>query len=31
MLYSEIENMEQMLQDRGASMPEEPEMHMEHM
>jgi uncharacterized protein (DUF305 family) len=28
---SEIENMEQMLQDRGASMPEEPEMHMEHM
>jgi uncharacterized protein (DUF305 family) len=28
---SEIENMEQMLQDRGASQPEEPEMHMEHM
>ena len=28
---SEIENMEQMLQDRGASMPEEPEMNMENM
>jgi uncharacterized protein (DUF305 family) len=28
---SEIQNMEQMLQDRGASQPEEPEMHMEHM
>src|SRR5919199_2072463 len=26
---SEIENMEQTLQDRGASVPEEPEMHME--
>jgi uncharacterized protein (DUF305 family) len=28
---SEIQNMEQMLQDRGASLPEEPEMNMENM
>jgi uncharacterized protein (DUF305 family) len=28
---SEIQNMEQMLQDRGASLPEEPEMDMENM
>src|SRR5919202_6429299 len=29
--HSEIQNMEQMLQDRGASLPEEPEMNMENM
>jgi uncharacterized protein (DUF305 family) len=28
---SEIQNMEQMLQDRGASLPKEPEMDMENM
>jgi uncharacterized protein (DUF305 family) len=28
---SEIQNMEQMLQDRGASLPEESEMDMENM
>jgi uncharacterized protein (DUF305 family) len=28
---SEIKNMEQMLQDREAPLPEEPEMNMENM
>jgi uncharacterized protein (DUF305 family) len=28
---SEIQNMQEMLQDRGASLPEEPEMNMENM
>jgi uncharacterized protein (DUF305 family) len=28
---SEIQNMQEMLQDRGASLPEAPEMNMENM